>query len=87
MMAFSPAFFPSHIHLGDIDIETRESFCDMGNHTRNILMHDDDSRGIHVKRDGKAIEFRDLDISPPMEIPVTLMDLCSFFTVILVVLG
>ena len=27
-------------------------------------MHDDDSRGIHVKRDGKAIEFRDLDISP-----------------------
>ena len=36
----------------------------MGNHTRNILMHDDDGRGIHVERDGKAIEFRNLNISP-----------------------
>ena len=44
--------------------------------------------GVFMLREtAKAVKFRNLDISPPMEIPVTLMDLCSFFTVILVVLG
>ena len=36
----------------------------MGNHTWNILMHDDDGRGIHIERNGKTIKFRNLDISP-----------------------
>ena len=36
----------------------------MGNHTWNILMHDDNGWCVHVERDSKAVKFRNLDISP-----------------------
>ncbi len=51
-------------------------------------MHDDDGRCVHVEeRQRKPLSSVTWIFPPPMEIPVTLMDLCSFFTVILVVLG
>ncbi len=52
----------------------------MGNHTEHPT-HDDDGR-CYVERDQQLQQPCNPDISPPMEIPVTLMGLCSFFTVI-----
>ncbi len=47
-------------------------------------MHDDDGRCVHVERDSKAVKFRNSDISPPMEIPVTITDLCSLHAILVV---
>lgn len=86
-MAFSPAFFTSDIHLGDIDTIAGKRLCNKGNHTWNILMNDDDSRCIHIERDGKTIEFGYLNISSTDRNTSHADGLVGILTVILVVLG